>query len=103
MTFNKIRERTGEIAHLQVAAPAQLVSDIFENVIRPTLCSVEGHDPDRVAVLPGEQVLDDRLRLRIPRHRSGAGTFINSALLSGTGQKAGQLSQYHRTVSGLYR
>ncbi|WP_212468801.1 hypothetical protein, partial [Bradyrhizobium sp. AUGA SZCCT0182] len=36
MTFNKIRERTGEIAHLQVAAPAQLVSDIFENVIRPT-------------------------------------------------------------------
>ena len=61
VTFDKIRERRGEIAHLQVAAPAQFMRYVCGNVIRPTLGSVEGHDPDRVAVLAGEQVLNDSL------------------------------------------
>jgi hypothetical protein len=57
--FDKIRDRGGEFAHLQIAATAQFAGDIFGNVFRPALGGIEGDDADRVAVLAGQQVSND--------------------------------------------
>ena len=46
-----------DVAVLQIATLAQLMGDVFGDILRPALGSVEGHDADGVAVLPGEQVL----------------------------------------------
>jgi hypothetical protein len=43
---------------LQIAAAAQLLSDILGDVTRPALGGVEGGDPDRIGVLAAKQVND---------------------------------------------
>jgi hypothetical protein len=58
--FDKIRNRRRKLAHLQIAATAQFAGDIFGNVFRPVLGGIEGDDADRIAVLPGEEILNDR-------------------------------------------
>ena len=39
------------------------MGDIFGNVFRPAFGGVEGDDADRIAVLAGQQVLDDRFEI----------------------------------------
>src|SRR5258708_7855465 len=41
-----------------VAPGLNFLSDIFGNVVRPMLQSVEGYDPNRIIELPGHEVTD---------------------------------------------
>jgi hypothetical protein len=54
--FDKIRDRSGEIAHLQIAATAQFASDILRT-------SSDQCSADRVAILAGQQVLNYRFEV----------------------------------------
>jgi hypothetical protein len=52
--LDKIRDRRGKIAHLQIAATTQFARDIFGNIFRPALAGIEGDDADGVAILTGQ-------------------------------------------------
>ena len=58
VAVDEVLEEERNVAHLQIAAPAQLMGDICGDVLRPALGGVEGDDADRVVVLAGQQVLD---------------------------------------------
>ena len=58
MPFDKIRDREGEIARLQIATTAQFVRDVFGNVFRPTFGGIEDDGRGSVVILAGEQVLN---------------------------------------------
>jgi hypothetical protein len=47
----------GQVAVLQVAAPAQLVGDIARHVARPAFGRIEADDARGAFVLPADQVL----------------------------------------------
>jgi hypothetical protein len=53
-----------DVGQLQIAAMLDFAGDVLRDVFRPALRRVEGHDPDRPAILAGDQILDDRLEVR---------------------------------------
>jgi hypothetical protein len=59
MTLDEILNGGGNISHLEIAPPAQFVSHVFGNVLRPSLFGVEGHDADWGAVLPRKEILNN--------------------------------------------
>jgi hypothetical protein len=61
--FDKIRNRERKLAHLKIAASAQFAGDIFGDIFRPALGSIEGDDADRIAILPGQQTLNYRFEV----------------------------------------
>ena len=62
MPFDEIRDHSGDLSHLQIAATAQFAGDVLGNIFRPALGGIEGDDADRV-VLPGDQVLNYRFEV----------------------------------------
>ena len=60
MPFDEIRDHSGDLAHLQIAATAQFAGDVLGNIFRPALGGIEGDDADRVTILAGQQVLNYR-------------------------------------------
>ena len=64
VAFDKILNGGGHISRLQIAAPAQFVSHVFGNVLRPSLFSVEGDDADRIVVLARKEILDNGFQVR---------------------------------------
>jgi hypothetical protein len=60
ITVSKILEKEGDVSHLQIAAAAQFVRHVLGNVFRPTFSSIERNDANRIAVLSGEEILNDR-------------------------------------------
>jgi hypothetical protein len=63
VAIGEILQEERDISRLQIAAPAQLVGDVFRDVLRPALGSVKGDHADRVFVLPGQQISDDSLKV----------------------------------------
>ena len=49
--FHEIRDRSGDLAHLQIAAAAQFAGDVLGNIFRLALGGIEGDDADRVTIL----------------------------------------------------
>ena len=64
MPLGEILNGGWHISQLEIAAPAQFVSHVFGYVLRPPLFGVEGDDADRIVVLSGEEILDDRFEVR---------------------------------------
>ena len=63
MPFDEIRDHSGDLAHLQIAATAQFAGDVLGNIFRPALGGIEGDDADRVTILAGQQVLNYRFEV----------------------------------------
>jgi hypothetical protein len=61
--LDEIRDRGGQLAHLQIAATAQFAGDVFGNVFRPALGGIKGDDADRIAILAAQQVLNYRFEV----------------------------------------
>jgi hypothetical protein len=51
VTIGEILKKEGNIAHLQIAASAQFLSNLYRNFLRPAFGGVESNYPDRIAVL----------------------------------------------------
>jgi hypothetical protein len=51
MPFDKILDGGRHVAHLKIAAPAQLVGDILGNILRPAIGGIEADDADRAMVM----------------------------------------------------
>lgn len=64
MAINEILQMCGHLGQLQVTASLDLACDVLRYVLRPPLRRVEGGHPDRVCILAGPQVLNDRLEVR---------------------------------------
>jgi hypothetical protein len=60
ITVREILKIEGDIPHLQIAAPPKLMGDVDGYVLRPTFGGIESDDADWIAVLPGEEILNDR-------------------------------------------
>jgi hypothetical protein len=54
MPVNELLQSEGHVAHLHIAALAQLVRHVTRYILRPSIGSVECDDSDRVLVFPGE-------------------------------------------------
>jgi hypothetical protein len=63
IAFDEFLNVRRHVAQLQVTATAQLLGDIFGNVLRPAFGSVEGNDPNGVSILAVEQVDDYRFKI----------------------------------------
>ena len=63
MPFDEIRDHSGDLSHLQIAATAQFAGDVLGNIFRPALGGIEGDDADRVTILAGQQVLNYRFEV----------------------------------------
>jgi hypothetical protein len=57
--FHEIRDRDGKFAHLKITTPAQFVSHVFGNVLRPSLFSIESDNADRILILARKQILNN--------------------------------------------
>jgi len=58
VVLDEIMNAGRHVPHLQIAAAAQLLGDIFGGVLRPAFDGVEGDNPDGVFVLAREQIED---------------------------------------------
>jgi hypothetical protein len=52
-----------DLAHLELAAPAEFLGDVGRDVARPAFAGIEADDADGVGILPVKQVLDDGLEV----------------------------------------
>ena len=52
------------IARLEIAASAQFLSNVFGDVVRPSLFGVEGDDADRIVVLARKEILNNGFQVR---------------------------------------
>ena len=57
--LHKIRNGSGQFAHLQIAAPPKFMGDILGYVLGPSLLGVEFDDADRIVVLARKEILDN--------------------------------------------
>ena len=55
MALDEVLNAGRHVPQLQIAAPAQLMGNVFRDVLRPAFGCVEGDDPDRVLVLAGRR------------------------------------------------
>ena len=81
VAFDEILDVGWHVAQLQIAAASQFLADIRGYVLRPSFCGVERDDAYWIAVLPGQEVLDDRLQVRgvtvgFPPDRSQAAEVV---------------------------
>jgi hypothetical protein len=63
VTIGEILKKEGNIAHLQIAASAQVLSNLYRNVRRPVFGGVESNYLDRIAVLACKQALNNGLQV----------------------------------------
>lgn len=61
--LDKVLDRRRHVAHLQVAAPAQLMGHVLGDILRPALGGVEGDHPDGAGILAGQKVGNDGLKV----------------------------------------
>jgi hypothetical protein len=55
VAIGKILQKKGDVAHLQIAAPAQLMGHVDGDILRPAFGGVEPDNAYRILVLAGER------------------------------------------------
>ena len=60
VSIGEILQVKWNVSRLQITATAQFVRHVLGNVFRPTFSSIERNDANRIAVLSGEEILNDR-------------------------------------------
>jgi hypothetical protein len=62
VALDEIGNACRHVQQLQIAAPAQFLSDVGRHVVRPSFQRIETKDADRVGIFAREQILDDRFQ-----------------------------------------
>jgi hypothetical protein len=70
-----------------VAPGLNFLSDVFGNVVRPTLQSIEGYDAHRIIELAGHKVADDNFEVRA----LDLGLAVNAAAAKAINYKVNRL------------
>ena len=61
MPFKQVLKAYGGVPAVEIQPPAEFPGYVFRGVAGPSLGDIEADYPDRIAVLPGEQIGDDSL------------------------------------------
>jgi hypothetical protein len=61
--IHEVGNASGQLAAVDVAAPAELSGNDSRNVARPLFCGIEADHPDWAAVLAVEQIGDEGIKI----------------------------------------